>query len=128
MFLVLENPARLSRCATCWEYFPHQEYCVWLLLAKTRLAQAGVTVLDIGTGTGILAVMAVKAGASHVFACEVNGVLCNIARDVLKRFDTGRSPPRIAVFDMFPPRMPSTLSGFPSPRKKRRRCLFYINL
>lgn len=47
--------------------------------------QPGVTVLDIGTGTGILAVMAARAGASHVYACEVNGVLCDIARDVFKR-------------------------------------------
>lgn len=50
-----------------------------------EIAQPGVTVLDIGTGTGILAVMAARAGASHVFACEVNGVLCDIARDVLDR-------------------------------------------
>ncbi len=47
--------------------------------------QMGVTVLDIGTGTGILAVMAARAGAAHVYACEVNGVLCDIAREVLER-------------------------------------------
>lgn len=45
----------------------------------------GVTVLDIGTGTGILAVMAARAGAAHVYACEVNGVLCDIAKEVLER-------------------------------------------
>ncbi|CAN0238962.1 unnamed protein product, partial [Pylaiella littoralis] len=48
-------------------------------------AGAGVTVLDIGTGTGILAVMAARAGAAHVYACEVNGVLCDIAREVMER-------------------------------------------
>eukprot|EP00752_Nemacystus_decipiens_P012097 g10724.t1 len=47
--------------------------------------EAGVTVLDIGTGTGILAVMAARAGATHVYACEVNAVLCDIAREVLER-------------------------------------------
>ncbi|CAN0574387.1 unnamed protein product, partial [Ectocarpus sp. 12 AP-2014] len=46
---------------------------------------AGVTVLDIGTGTGILAVLAARAGASHVYACEVNSVLCDVAREVLER-------------------------------------------
>ena len=42
--------------------------------------------LDIGTGTGILAVMAARAGASKVYACEVNSVLCDIAREVVKRW------------------------------------------
>lgn len=50
-----------------------------------RSSSAGVTVLDIGTGTGILAVMSARAGASHVFACEVNGVLCDVAKEVLER-------------------------------------------
>lgn len=47
-----------------------------------------MTVLDIGTGTGILAVMSARAGASHVFACEVNGVLCDVAKEVLERLGT----------------------------------------
>lgn len=42
--------------------------------------------LDIGTGTGILAVLAARAGASHVYACEVNSVLCDVAREVLERW------------------------------------------
>lgn len=47
--------------------------------------KTGVTVLDIGTGTGILAVMAVRAGASRVYACEVNALLCDVAKEVLER-------------------------------------------
>lgn len=57
-----------------------------MFLHSSSLAQAGVTVLDIGTGTGILAVMAARAGASKVYACEVNSVLCDIAREVVKRW------------------------------------------
>lgn len=53
--------------------------------------QEGVTVLDIGTGTGILAVMAVQAGAAHVYACEVNAVLCGVARQVLQRYSSSSS-------------------------------------
>ena len=57
----------------------------------------GVTVLDIGTGTGILAVMAARAGATHVFACEVNSVLCNVAREVLVRCDFSWPPRRLWI-------------------------------
>lgn len=51
--------------------------------------------LDIGTGTGILAVMAARVGAAHVYACEVNGVLCDIAREVLERCAPTLSPPTV---------------------------------
>ncbi|CAM9175374.1 unnamed protein product [Choristocarpus tenellus] len=53
--------------------------------AKERLSEEAVTVLDIGTGTGILAVFAVRAGASHVYACETNSVLCQVAQEVIHR-------------------------------------------
>lgn len=43
----------------------------------------GKTVLDIGTGSGLLAMMAVRAGARHVFACETNEMLAAAAREVI---------------------------------------------
>ncbi|XP_067126301.1 protein arginine N-methyltransferase 9-like isoform X2 [Centruroides vittatus] len=42
------------------------------------------TILDIGTGTGILSMMAVQAGATEVYACEKSKVMCQLARDVLQ--------------------------------------------
>ncbi|TFJ81735.1 hypothetical protein NSK_006984 [Nannochloropsis salina CCMP1776] len=42
-------------------------------------------VLDVGTGTGLLAWMALKGGAGDVVACEVNSVLSAIASGLLDR-------------------------------------------
>ena len=39
-----------------------------------------VHVLDMGTGTGILALAAAKAGATSVVACDLHASLCDIAR------------------------------------------------
>lgn len=49
------------------------KYNLALQKAMSSLKKAGkdVRVLDIGTGTGLLAMMAAKAKASSVTACEV---------------------------------------------------------
>ncbi|WP_441249460.1 50S ribosomal protein L11 methyltransferase [Kitasatospora sp. McL0602] len=54
-----------------------------LAVALERVVPAGATVLDIGAGTGLLAMMAVKAGARHVYSCEANPVMAEIARQVV---------------------------------------------
>lgn len=43
------------------------------------------TVLDIGTGTGFLALLAAKYGAKHVYACEMNPLFFSIAKQNIQR-------------------------------------------
>lgn len=46
------------------------------LVALEKLIQGGETVLDVGTGTGILAIAARKLGAGHVTAIDIDPVAC----------------------------------------------------
>lgn len=46
--------------------------------------QIEVTVLDIGGGTGLLSCFAVLAGADHVYCCEMNSALSEIARQCVE--------------------------------------------
>ena len=50
------------------------------LEALERLASPGMQVLDLGTGSGILAIGAAKLGASRVTAVDVDGVAVRVAR------------------------------------------------
>jgi protein arginine N-methyltransferase 7 len=56
----------------------------------------GRSMLDIGTGSGLLAMMAARAGAAQVYACEANPMLAASARAVIAA--NGLSD-RITVFD-----------------------------
>jgi type II protein arginine methyltransferase len=44
---------------------------------------AGRRVLDIGAGSGLLAMMAARAGAAHVDTCEMQPVIADVARTVV---------------------------------------------
>jgi tetratricopeptide (TPR) repeat protein len=46
---------------------------------------ANTTVLEIGTGTGLLAMMACRAGAANVTGCESVGVLAQTASEIVKQ-------------------------------------------
>ena len=49
-----------------------------------RIVKPGDTVLDCGTGTGILAILAAKAGAREVIAVEQDKKVCELAYDNVK--------------------------------------------
>lgn len=48
-------------------------------------AVRGKTILEIGAGTGFLSIIAARAGAKHVYACEGNPLFQNIAEQVIEQ-------------------------------------------
>ncbi|MFC0861734.1 50S ribosomal protein L11 methyltransferase [Sphaerimonospora cavernae] len=54
-----------------------------LATAVERQVKPGDYVLDIGAGTGLLAMLAAKAGAAKVITCEANPLLAEIASQVV---------------------------------------------
>jgi type II protein arginine methyltransferase len=54
-----------------------------LAVALERLVRPGAHVLDIGSGTGLLALMAARAGAGHVTTCETDPLLAELARQIV---------------------------------------------
>ncbi len=50
------------------------------LMLLERWVKPGTTVIDIGTGSGILAEAALHLGAAHVFACDIDHTAVEIAR------------------------------------------------
>jgi len=51
--------------------------------ALRRAVRPDSRVLEIGTGTGLLAMMAARAGAAHVYTCEMEPAVALAARDVI---------------------------------------------
>jgi predicted RNA methylase len=53
--------------------------------AIRRAVTPQTRVFEIGTGAGLLAMMAARAGAAHVFTCEMNPVVAEVAREIVAR-------------------------------------------
>jgi hypothetical protein len=53
--------------------------------ALEHWVKPGMTVFEIGTGTGILAMLAVRAGAAHVYTCERRIEVAEAAREIIAR-------------------------------------------
>ncbi len=53
--------------------------------ALRRAMRPGMRVLEIGTGSGILAMMAARAGAAQVITCEMNEIVAETARTNIAR-------------------------------------------
>jgi len=53
--------------------------------ALQRAVKPGSRVLEIGTGSGLLAMMAARAGAEHVYTCEMEPAVAIAAREVIAR-------------------------------------------
>lgn len=51
---------------------------------RKRISQGYDTVLDVGTGTGLLSLYAKDAGATKVYACECSEAMMLIAKDVFE--------------------------------------------
>jgi type II protein arginine methyltransferase len=52
-------------------------------VALERVVPKGAHVLDIGSGTGLLAMMVARAGAASVTTCEQNPMLAELARQII---------------------------------------------
>lgn len=57
--------------------------------ALKKAVTPDMTVLDIGTGSGLLALMAARAGAGRVVACEAHPLIAATARDIVARNGMG---------------------------------------
>ncbi len=63
-----------------------------------KYMREGASVLDVGTGSGILAICAAKLGAGKVFACDLDPVAVKVARENVS--DSGMSNIKVEVSDL----------------------------
>ncbi len=87
---------------------PTTRMCLELLEREIR---SGMTVLDVGTGSGILAVAAVKLGAARVLAFDIEPGAVKVARENAGRNGVaGAIQLEVGTLDL-PPRPPSLQGG-----------------
>lgn len=73
-----------------WERNQKYDAALRKTIANMRQAGKEVHVLDIGTGTGILSMMALRAGADTVTACEAFLPMANCAQRILEANGAGK--------------------------------------
>ena len=107
--------------ATLWGYLDPAEHAVMVLdevrvaayaRAIAQVVQPGDVVLDVGTGSGVLAILAARAGARRVFAVDRSGVVelarrhvqdngvagvVDVIRSDLAALDSLPEPPRVVL-------------------------------
>jgi protein arginine N-methyltransferase 7 len=76
-----------SRAVGGWYFSMVQDHPRHALYAQAfrKIFTPGCTVLDIGAGTGLFAMLAVREGAGKVVACERNGAVADAARQIIDR-------------------------------------------
>ena len=52
--------------------------------AIVRAIEPGLRVLDVGAGTGLLAMMAARAGAESIWSCELNPAMATVAQKIVR--------------------------------------------
>ena len=77
----------------------HHETTRLCLAALDRTVQAGAHVLDIGSGSGILSIAAVKLGAARVDAFEIDPIAADVAR---ANCEANGASERVTVHGGFP--------------------------
>uniref|UniRef100_A0A2M4AJJ2 Protein arginine N-methyltransferase n=1 Tax=Anopheles triannulatus TaxID=58253 RepID=A0A2M4AJJ2_9DIPT len=84
-FDLRQEIARSAFADMCHDWERNQKYDRALQLTIARLHAAGreAHVLDIGTGSGLLSMMAIRAGADSVVACEAFRPMADCAEQVL---------------------------------------------
>uniref|UniRef100_A0A182PIJ4 Protein arginine N-methyltransferase n=1 Tax=Anopheles epiroticus TaxID=199890 RepID=A0A182PIJ4_9DIPT len=84
-FDLRQEIARSAFADMCHDWERNQKYDRALQLTITRMHAAGqqAHVLDIGTGSGLLSMMAVRAGADSVVACEAFRPMADCAERVI---------------------------------------------
>ncbi len=70
------------------------------LTALERLVKPGHSVLDVGTGSGILAIAAHRLGATHVTAIDIDPVAVKVALENVQKNDVGVDVARATVAEV----------------------------
>ena len=83
--IAFEVRAMLARSVPEW-HFPMMQDAVRNAAFQNAIERAirpDMKVLDIGSGSGLLAMMAARAGAQYVHSCEMNPVIASVAQQIV---------------------------------------------